>query len=71
MKHLSNGLKIILNALAAQYVGDYLSDEDKQATLQQTLAGIEREKNSRQDGPPPLPSTTTIRRPPRLALLTQ
>ncbi len=44
MQGLSNTLKTILNALAMQNAGDYLSDEDKQANLSRVLAEIEREK---------------------------
>lgn len=44
MNHLSTTLKTILNGLAMQYEGDYLSIEDKKANLQRVLAEIEQEK---------------------------
>lgn len=46
MQHLPKTLKTILNALAMQNVGDYLSDEDKQANLAKALADIEQEKQA-------------------------
>lgn len=46
MQGLSSTLKTILNALAMQHAGDYLSDEDKQANLSRVLADIEREKRA-------------------------
>ncbi len=46
MNHLSTTLKTILNGLAMQYEGDYLSTEDKKANLQRVLAEIEQEKNN-------------------------
>lgn len=46
MQHLPKTLKTILNALAMQNVGDYLSDEDKQANLAKALAEIEQEKHT-------------------------
>lgn len=44
MSTLTTALKTILNGLAMQYEGDYLSDDDKKANLQRVLADIEREK---------------------------
>lgn len=42
-KSLNRSLKKILNALAAQYLDDYISDEDKQAALNKVLADIKPE----------------------------
>lgn len=43
MNHLTKALKTILNGLAMQYEGDFLSDEDKKANLERVLAEIEQE----------------------------
>jgi hypothetical protein len=42
----------MLNALAAQHFGEYLSDEDKRAALEKVLADIEHEKYPQQYEPP-------------------
>ncbi len=38
MQALSKALKTILNGLAMQYVGDYLTEDEKKANLTQALA---------------------------------
>jgi hypothetical protein len=62
MHTLSEALKRILNGLAMQYEGDYLSDDDKKANLQRVLTKIEQEKRLQPPPPPavisPAPHTT-------------
>lgn len=54
MQALSNALKTILNGLAMQYVGDYLSEEDKKANLANALAkAAEIEKTVKQESQTP------------------
>jgi len=65
MQHLSETLKKILNGLAMQHVGDYLSDEDKKANLEQVLAAIAQENKT--NSPPP-PSAPAIHIPFNMAL---
>ena len=48
MNALSTTLKTILNGLAMQYEGDFISTEDKQANMQRVLRQIEQEKKSGQ-----------------------
>lgn len=59
MNHLSKALKTILNGLAMQYQGDYLSDDDKKANLQRVLADIEQEKHRNTTSKPTVPPTST------------
>jgi hypothetical protein len=69
-RYLSQQLKTMLNALAAQHFGDYLNDADKRAALEKVLADIEREKTPQQDEPPSQPPAATAPSL-RLTLLSQ
>lgn len=44
MNALSTALKTILNGLAMQHAGDYLSDEEKSENLRQVREAIAREQ---------------------------
>lgn len=46
---LPKPLKRMLNALAAQHLGEFLSEEDKRAALEKVLASIDREQYPQRD----------------------
>lgn len=62
MHGLSDTLKTILNALAMQHAGDYLSDADKQANLARVLADIEDEQHAAagSNAPDTLPANAAL-----------